>query len=211
MLIHSTLSRSRVNGPGERAVIWFQGCSLRCKGCFNPTTHPFDQSFDRSIEEIGAWVIAQAGIEGVTFSGGEPFQQAFDLLALSQYIRSRAPALSIGLFSGYAVSELESGQWKTWTHRRESFVTGHPSLYESIKAHLDFGIFGRFQQARVTTAKPLCGSANQKVLFFTGRYAARELEPDGFELTIDPTGESILTGFPPSAGREFGEPPSLLG
>ena len=46
MLIHSMLPRSAVNGPGERAVVWFQGCDLHCRGCFNPASHPFDRDRD---------------------------------------------------------------------------------------------------------------------------------------------------------------------
>ena len=42
MLVHSMLRRSAVNGPGERAVIWLQGCDLGCRGCWNPTSHAFD-------------------------------------------------------------------------------------------------------------------------------------------------------------------------
>src|SRR3972149_712339 len=37
--LHALLPRSRANGPGMRAVIWFQGCTRGCPGCFNPETH----------------------------------------------------------------------------------------------------------------------------------------------------------------------------
>ena len=37
--IHATASASRANGPGRRFVVWFQGCTLGCAGCFNPATH----------------------------------------------------------------------------------------------------------------------------------------------------------------------------
>ncbi len=49
MLVHSVLPRSAVNdGPGERVVIWFQGCDLRCPGCWNPSSHAFDRARDKS-------------------------------------------------------------------------------------------------------------------------------------------------------------------
>ena len=41
MLIHGFVSASRVNGPGLRAVIYFQGCTLGCRDCWNPDSHPF--------------------------------------------------------------------------------------------------------------------------------------------------------------------------
>ncbi|MBI1790627.1 MAG: 4Fe-4S cluster-binding domain-containing protein [Acidobacteria bacterium] len=68
MLIHSMLPRSTVNGPGARAVVWLQGCGLRCPGCFNPATHPFDRDRDKTVEEVAERVLACEGIEGVTFS-----------------------------------------------------------------------------------------------------------------------------------------------
>lgn len=41
MLIHSFVPASRANGPGLRAVVYVQGCSLKCHGCWNPDTHSF--------------------------------------------------------------------------------------------------------------------------------------------------------------------------
>ena len=37
--IHAIEPRSRANGPGARFVVWLQGCTLGCPGCFNPATH----------------------------------------------------------------------------------------------------------------------------------------------------------------------------
>ena len=41
MLIHALLHASHVNGPGNRAVVFVQGCRLGCAGCWNPQTHAF--------------------------------------------------------------------------------------------------------------------------------------------------------------------------
>jgi len=41
MLIHGFVAHSGVNGPGVRAVVYFQGCNLACAGCWNPATHAF--------------------------------------------------------------------------------------------------------------------------------------------------------------------------
>ena len=50
MLIHSMLPLSTVNGPGERAEVWLQGCDLRCAGCWNPSSHMFDTGHDRRCD-----------------------------------------------------------------------------------------------------------------------------------------------------------------
>src|ERR1039458_3611579 len=71
MIVHNRLT-SRVNGPGLRAVVWLQGCSLGCKGCWNPQTHTFAERDNETAEGLAIWILAQKDIEGVTFSGGEP-------------------------------------------------------------------------------------------------------------------------------------------
>ena len=42
MLVHGFVPVSRANGPGRRAVLWFQGCKLNCPGCWNQASHPFE-------------------------------------------------------------------------------------------------------------------------------------------------------------------------
>lgn len=90
MLVHSMLPRScAVNGPGKRAVVWFQGCYLRRPGCWNVASHPFDRSRDQPVDEVGHWIHSCPGIEGVTFSGGEPFQKPRNV---TRFVR-KSPAL----------------------------------------------------------------------------------------------------------------------
>lgn len=198
MLIHSMLPRSTVNGPGERAVVWFQGCDLRCPGCFNLASHPFDRNREKPVDEVAEWILSYHAIEGVTFSGGEPFQQAGDLRHLCEYIKLRRPDFSIGVFSGHTLQELVRGRWHWKAPGKDAWIKGDPALFMAIKQFLDFGVFGRFQQTMACNDKPLCGSRNQEVVFFTNRYSLLDLEPQGYEVTISAAGgHSIFTGFPP--------------
>lgn len=199
MLIHSTLPRSAVNGPGERAVVWLQGCDLGCRGCWNPSSHAFDPTRDRPVEKVGEWILSCAGVEGVTFSGGEPFQQAPELRLLCEHLKSRRPTLSIGVFTGYALCDLAGGQWQWIAREGDGWVKGEARLFDQIRQFLDFGVFGRFRQSMACGDKPLCGSRNQEVVFFTDRYSQRDLEPQGYEATIGGDGGIvIITGFPPA-------------
>ena len=198
MLVHSMFPRSAVNGPGKRAVVWFQGCDLCCHGCFNPASHPFDHDYDKTVEEVAEWILACNKIEGVTFSGGEPFQQAADLRQLCEYIKLRRADLSIGVFSGYTLQELLCGPWHWKAPGKDAWIKGDPALFMAIKQFLDFGIFGRFRQTMACNDKPLCGSRNQEVVFFTNRYSPGEVMPLGFEVTISVDGKgAVITGFPP--------------
>jgi len=192
------LARSTVNGPGARAVVWLQGCDLRCPGCFNPASHSFDRDHDKTVEEVAERILASEGIEGVTLSGGEPFQQAGELRHLCEYIKLRRPDFSIGVFSGHTLQELLRRQWHWKAPGKDAWIRGDPALFTAIKQFLDFGVFGRFRRTMACADKPLCGSRNQEVVFFTNRYSLRDLAPQGYEVTISADGgHAIFTGFPP--------------
>lgn len=197
MLIHNRLPMSTVNGPGSRAVIWFQGCSLACPGCWNPSTHSFARGSQISPKELAGWILSCPEIEGVTLSGGEPFQQAGELLRLVELLHRLRPDLTIGLFTGYTLKELVSGTWK-WLHLPSMrWERGSPKLFERIRECLDFAVMGRFIRGLTDSQSPLCGSTNQRVVFFTGRYSQADLEPQAYEVLISGDGEQVTTtGFP---------------
>src|SRR5260370_30553154 len=95
-------------GPGRRIGIWFQGCSIRCPGCISMDTWAQDRgitTIDEVINAIAQWIPAA---DGITISGGEPFDQpvaliellnklrllsAADVLAFTSYHPSRATAI----------------------------------------------------------------------------------------------------------------------
>src|SRR5206468_1906543 len=86
------------NGDGMRAVVYFQGCNLGCAGCWNPATHAFAGP-PRGVQYVAEQVeVAHQTrvLDGVTVSGGEPMQQALDLLDLIRVLKRAKPELSIG-------------------------------------------------------------------------------------------------------------------
>lgn len=199
MLLHGKMESSPVNGPGNRAVIWFQGCTLNCPGCWNPATHRFDGSTDVPMSEVQTWILNLDGIEGITFSGGEPMQHAIDLAGLCQYIRDVRPELSIGMFTGYTARELETGNWQT-LHPAGALIPGSGEVWAKIRGYLDFAVMGRFNVNKMTTKKPLCGSSNQEIVCFTDRYKAEDFRSQTAQVTISEDGLVKITGFP---GTEF--------
>ena len=93
--VHGMTESSRVNGPGTRAVIWAQGCSHGCVGCFNPFSHDPTTGDLVTIDSLLSWVgsLRFGGhITGLTISGGEPMQQAVALAELLEAVRSSMPA-----------------------------------------------------------------------------------------------------------------------
>src|SRR5262245_10990749 len=97
--LHAFIPFSRANGPGTRAVIWSQGCTLNCPGCFNPETHSFKGGEEVSVDDLFRR-LASIGerIEGITISGGEPLQQLHPLLAFLRRVRGETN-LSVLLFT----------------------------------------------------------------------------------------------------------------
>jgi anaerobic ribonucleoside-triphosphate reductase activating protein len=176
--IHAIEPRSRANGPGARFVVWLQGCSLGCPGCFNPTTHDANTGHELEIADIAAQLAATRDIEGLSLSGGEPLQQAEAAAALLD--AARALGLSTLAFSGYTLDEI-----RQLPHG------------QAVLDRLDVLVDGRYV-ASERLASGLRGSANQRIHLLTARYQLADIESTPVaEIRIAPTGEVILTGVDP--------------
>jgi anaerobic ribonucleoside-triphosphate reductase activating protein len=194
MLVHAIMPASRANGPGLRCVVFVQGCNLNCAGCFNPWSHAFHGP-DLAIEAILAEVVhwhRQHALDGATFSGGEPMQQADDLAELLQGLRSALPTLSLGMFTGYSEKELETGRY-FMTHGIDR--NRRRALWCVIRGQLDFAVMGRFNRFQPSDA-PMRTSANQVLRLFSGRYSESDFGEQTVEITIAANGLTHTTGFP---------------
>lgn len=173
--VHAIEPRSRANGPGTRTVVWVQGCTLGCTGCFNPTTWPAAGGQEMEVESIARQVLAAAA-DGVTVSGGEPFEQPEALLALVTALAGT----SIIVFSGFTRGEIE-----------------RQPLGPAILARIDVLVDGRYVEKR-RIARGLRGSSNQVVHLLTSRHRMADVEstPVG-EVVIGPDGEVRVSGVDP--------------
>jgi anaerobic ribonucleoside-triphosphate reductase activating protein len=93
-------------GPGQRLGIWLQGCSIRCPGCISADTWAFgtgEIEVSALVSELEPWLIE---CDGVTISGGEPFDQCDALLDLLTKIKS-AIDIDVLVFSGYPLERLQ--------------------------------------------------------------------------------------------------------
>ncbi len=95
---------SIVDGPGYRFTVFVQGCPHNCPGCHNPQSHDFDGGYEGDTDEIFAKIMANRLLQGVTFSGGEPMEQAVPLLALAKKIK--AAGLDLWIYTGYTYEAL---------------------------------------------------------------------------------------------------------
>ncbi|HWR44697.1 4Fe-4S single cluster domain-containing protein [Sporomusa sp.] len=175
------LPASRVNGPGLRSVVWVQGCPRRCPGCFNQDMLEFKDKQLVPVDELACSILAESGIEGVTFSGGEPFAQAAVLAELAEFLVKHG--LTIMIFTGYRYEELKGAANPDW---------------DRMLAVTDLLVAGPYVEER-RSQDYLLGSSNQELIFLTERL---KNHPDMIsqadnarEITIDAVGNIVVSGL----------------
>lgn len=138
---------TETEGPYKRLTIWFQGCNIGCRGCCNPDYQPIVPKHILALDEL-IEIVSQSqeefGIEGVTYSGGEPTLQQ-NLPSLTQRIKE----LGLGVIS--------------FTGRKYEDIIG-------ILDGCDLVLDGAYDQDDPEKERRLLGSANQRILLLTDRY-----------------------------------------
>lgn len=107
LVVGAIEDRSHVAGPGVRSVVWVSGCHRRCPGCMKPDLFPFDAGRRMRVADVHRRLADLEGVDGVTFSGGEPFEQPLALAALAA--RLRAIGRDVAVYTGYRHEELVRG------------------------------------------------------------------------------------------------------
>ncbi len=178
--LHHFEPLSLANGPGRRAVLWLQGCTLACPGCFNPQTHPLDGGQKIAIADLlQELLLLRPTLDGLTISGGEPLLQLPALTNLLQALHRQTP-LSVLLFSGF-----------TWTQ-----IQAMPGS-QALLAEVDVLLAGPYQ-AKQRLAHGLLGSANKTVHLLSSHYQLTDLQATPpAEVCIDETGQIVLSGIDP--------------
>lgn len=160
-----------VLGPGRRIGIWVQGCSIECKACVSRDTWAQDAGKAMRVADLLAWCEQVSGnvLDGVTISGGEPFEQA---AALAQLLRGlarwrgrRGLDFDILCYSGYPLATLRSR---------------HAALLDRLDA-----VIAEPYVDALPSEHPWCGSANQKLTALSKRGQRR------YASAPDPAGKRI--------------------
>ncbi|MFC7371420.1 4Fe-4S single cluster domain-containing protein [Fictibacillus iocasae] len=183
--IHRFLPLTTVEGPGKRACLWVQGCSIHCRGCGVPWTWSTKGGKETTVQQLFSEIVKskhQHDIEGVTFLGGEPFDQAEALSELAALVKEAG--LSVMCFSGYTY---------------ETILAENKPGYSALLRQVDLLIDGPFVQEQLDLSRPWIGSANQHYRFLTSKYAdlASQLHriPNKLEIRIERDGTVALNGM----------------
>lgn len=142
---------SIVDGPGIRYAIFVQGCPHHCEGCHNPETWEFGTGRDVSLDEIIEKIKEDPLLDGVTYSGGEPFAQAKALCELTDRIRAEFPKLTVMSYTGYTIEYLIKQ------------ATPENCFMELLK-RLDYIVDGPFVLSLKSYELRFKGSSNQRFL-----------------------------------------------
>jgi len=145
--VAGAIGESIVDGPGLRYTIFVQGCPLHCPGCQNPQTHDFAGGIERTLDELFAAVCRNPMVQGVTFSGGEPFCQPEPLAVLAEALRQQRKHLMC--YTGYTF---------------ETLLASNDPAVRRLLEQLDLLVDGPFLQEQRNLNLRFRGSANQRVL-----------------------------------------------
>lgn len=173
------LDKSLVNGPGNRAVLWVQGCPIHCKGCANMTFWPFSRNKLISIQEMAEKILSLEGIMGITYSGGEPFCQALALAELGNILKGANNSFNIVTYTGYTIEEIRQKNRASWNN---------------LLSVTDLLIDGRFNTELADKNLYLRGSSNQRLHYLTDKIS-KETDTYKFELHLTFDGLAKITGF----------------
>lgn len=144
-LARTLMLDSVVDGPGLRMVIWVQGCKHNCFKCHNPQTHDYNGGFDKDIDELANEIRKAQMQDGLTISGGEPFDKVEELCCLLDKIQDLN--LNVWCYSGYTYEYLKKHPVKS-------------KLLEKIDVIID----GRFEWELRNFSLKYRGSSNQRII-----------------------------------------------
>ena len=150
--ISGVVRESIVDGPGLRFVVFCQGCPHHCPGCHNPQTHDFAGGYDIDLDKIVNAVAENPLLQGVTFSGGEPFCQADAFAELARRLKA-IPGMKLNIMS-----------YSGWTYEQLCEKAKTDDGVRDLLALSDYLVDGPFILAERDLAMRYRGSRNQRYI-----------------------------------------------
>ena len=154
MRIAGIVNDSIVDGPGLRLAIFAQGCPHHCPGCHNPESQDFAGGSDMDTEKIIARMDANPLLDGITLTGGEPFEQPDACRILADAAHARG--LNVWAYSGYTFEQLCAVPEKRRLLEACDVLVDGPFLLE--ERSLDLRFRGSKNQRVLKVSEMLAGS-----------------------------------------------------
>ena len=147
MRIYGLVQDSIVDGPGMRFVCFVQGCPHHCPGCHNPDSHDPSGGTEMTADEVIEQMLSNPLTDGLTLSGGEPFNQAKDCLAIAK--AAHAHGLNVWCYTG---------------HTLEHLMDNGTDAQKALLREVDVLVDGRYVQEKRSLSIEWRGSTNQRII-----------------------------------------------
>lgn len=162
---------SIVDGPGLRNTLFVQGCSHHCPGCHNPETWTTKTNKLIQTQDILNQLLSSSN-KSVTFSGGEPFEQAEALTIIAKELKNQN--FNLWSYSGYTFEQIKED----------------PTKFEFLK-QLDVLVDGRFILEQKSLTLKFKGSHNQRLIDVQKSLQHNKIVPYEFEPSIKSQNKEI--------------------
>lgn len=151
--LFGTADDSIVDGPGIRFSVFTQGCKHNCPGCHNPGSHDLNGGYEDTTENLLKKIKSNPLLDGVTFSGGEPFLQAKPLAEIAREAHNLG--LNVFTYSGFTFEQLVKGAdsengWMELLSETDTLVDGK---FEIEKRHYSLVFRGSSNQRIIDVKK----------------------------------------------------------
>lgn len=143
------IEESIVDGTGIRLVVFCQGCRHNCRNCFSPQTHSFTGGQEYAMEHIIGLISENPLLQGITFSGGDPWEQADKCSYIAGRVKQMG--LDVWCYTGYVFEDIlaELENRKGW----QAFIK-----------NIDVLVDGKYEDANRSLLLPFRGSGNQRLV-----------------------------------------------
>lgn len=179
--VHRYLKRTEVEGPGVRFCIWVQGCSIKCSNCANMHMWDFHNGMSMDTKELITLIKNEMpSIKGITFLGGEPFDQSKAVYEIAK--ECRGLGLDVIVFTGYTYEQILCSK-----------------NLDKIKLLqlIDLLIDGPFKNELFDLSRPWVGSSNQRYIYLTKKLKSINLSDykNKLEVVVNSRGMIEVNGM----------------
>ena len=134
--IAGIVNDSIVDGEGVRLTVFVQGCNHRCRGCHNQETWDYNGGHNIDISEIIKTYKENPLLQGVTFSGGEPFDKVNSLSLLADEIHKLGG--DVWCYTGYTIEQLKKDTSKSKLLKKIDVLIDGPFIESQKDLSLNF-------------------------------------------------------------------------